>query len=188
MARKRSWVNPLPGRSNRSLFAPLNRGLFATKVVMIWERILPAIFPFVLLVLLVAVAGQWGLFLALPKLAHIGVLSAGMIIAAVASVRMILRFKMPTFTEINTRLAVDNGLRPERLLGMRHEVSQPRLKIGKAKAGIAAADPFALRYMALIAAILGFLILGPVPVQRVASAFCPFGTQGQSTDMAMAQK
>ncbi len=162
-------------QSNKSPLAPLNRGLFLTKVTMIWERLLlPAIFPFVLLALLVAVAGQWGLFALAPRLAHIAVLAVGLVICLIASVRLALRFRMPTFTEVNTRLALDNGLRPERLLAMRHEKNQPPLKVGKAKAGIAVADPFALRYVALAAAILGFLILGPVPVEQVASGFMPF--------------
>ncbi|HTO27281.1 MAG TPA: hypothetical protein VL017_01685, partial [Devosia sp.] len=65
--------------------APLNRGLFLTRVVMIWERLLlPAIFPFVLLALLVAVAGQWGLFALVPKMAHIAVLAAGLILCLIA--------------------------------------------------------------------------------------------------------
>ncbi len=162
-------------QSNKSPLAPLNRGLFLTKVTMVWERLLlPAIFPFVLLALLVAVAGQWGVFALVPKVAHIAVLVAGAVICVVASVRMVLRFRMPSFTEINTRLALDNDLRPERLLAMRHEKQQPPLKVGKAKAGIAASDPLALRYVALAAAILGFLIVGPVPVERVASGFMPF--------------
>ena len=168
-------------QSNKSPLAPLNRGLFFTKATMIWERLLlPVIFPFVLLAFLVAVAGQWGLFAWLPRLAHIAVLGVGLILCLIAAVRTILRFRMPTFTEINTRLALDNGLRPERLLAMRHETQQPPLKIGKAKAGIAASDPLALRYVALGAAILGFLILGPVPVEQVASAFMPMGGTVQS--------
>jgi len=163
-------------QSNKSPLAPLNRGLFLTKATMIWERLLlPALFPFVLLALLVAVAGQWGLFSLLPKMAHIAVLAIGCLISAVAAVRMALRFRMPSFTEVKTRLALDNGLRPERLLAMRHEKQQPSLKVGKAKAGIAASDPFALRDVALAAAILGFLIMGPVPVDQVASGFMPLG-------------
>ena len=162
-------------QSNKSPLAPLNRGLFFTKATMIWERLLlPSLFPFVLLALLVAVAGQWGLFALVPQVAHIAVLVFGLILCIIAAVRTILRFRMPTFTEVNTRLALDNDLRPERLLAMRHEKNQPPLKVGKAKAGIAASDPFALRYVALAAAILGFLILGPVPVMQVASGFIPF--------------
>ena len=167
-------------QSNKSPFAPLNRGLFFTQMTMMWERILPALFPYVLLVILILVAGQWGLFRNLPKPVHLAILAAGLVITLVASVRAALRFRMPTFTEINTRLAVDNGLRPERLLAMRHERRQPKLRIGKAKAGIAAADPFALRYVALAGAILGVLILGPVPVQQVASGFCVFGDMPES--------
>ena len=176
--------------SNKSPLAPLNRGLFLTQATMIWERLLlPAIFPFVLLALLVAVAGQWGLFAQMPKVAHIAVLAVGVVICVVASMRLALRFRMPSFTEINTRLALDNDLRPERLLAMRHEKQQPPLKIGKAKAGIAASDPLALRYVALAAAILGFLILGPVPVEEVASGFMPLGGHVQGlVRLSLAEK
>lgn len=157
-------------------FSNLNRALFWTRVVMVWERLLPAIFPFVLLALLIAVAAQWGLFQSLSPLVHAGVLAAGLLVAIFACVRMILRFRQPTFTEVNTRLAVDNGVKPERLLAMRHELNQPRLRIGKAKAGIAVSDPFALRFIALMGALMGLLILGPVPASRIAQGFCPFGT------------
>jgi hypothetical protein len=58
---------------------------------------------------------------------------------------------------------------------MRHEKKQPPLKVGKAKAGIAASDPLALRYVALAAAVLGFLILGPVSLAQLASGFMPLG-------------
>jgi len=167
--------------SNKSPLAPLNRGLFLTRATMIWERLLlPSLFPFVLLGLLIAVAGQWGMFGLVPKPVHIAVLAVGLVISLVAAVRMALRFRAPSFTEVNTRLALDNDLRPERLLAMRHEKKQPPLRIGKAKAGIAASDPFALRYVALAAAILGFLILGPVSVERVASGFMPLGGTVQS--------
>ncbi len=176
--------------SNQSPLAPLNRGLFFTKATMIWERLLlPSLFPFVLLALLVAVAGQWGLFALVPQAAHIAVLVLGMILCVIAAVRTILHFRMPTFTEVNTRLALDNDLRPERLLAMRHEKIQPLLRVGKAKAGIAASDPFALRYVALAAAILGFLIQGPVSVEQVASGFMPLGGNMQAyATLTMVQK
>jgi len=168
-------------QSNKSPLAPLNRGLFFTKTTMVWERLLlPSLFPFVLLAVLVAVAGQWGLFARVSQIAHIAVLVVGLILCIIAAIRTILRFRPPTFSEINTRLALDNDLRPERLLAMRHEKQQPRLKVGKAKAGIATSDPFALRYVALALAILGFLIQGPVSVERVTSGFMPLGGNGSS--------
>jgi hypothetical protein len=166
----------------------LNRALFWTRTVMIWERLLPAVFPFFLFVMLVAVAAQWGLFLKMPELVHLGLLSAGVVVAGIASVRAALRFRLPTFTEVNTRLAVDNDVKPERLLAMRHEVSQPRLRIGKAKAGIAAADPFALRFVALVAAMLGFLIFGPVPVNQVLHGFLPFEAAKTFVDTTVASR
>jgi hypothetical protein len=160
--------------SNRSPFAPLNRGLFLTRLVMIWERLLPALTPFIVLALLIAVAGQWGLFDRLPTpSAHAAVLIVGFVLAFIAAVRSLRRFRMPGFTEINTRLAHDNGLKPETLIALRHRRDQPRLKVGKPKAGLATGDPFALRYVALAAAIFGFLLLGPVPLSQVEAAFCP---------------
>ncbi len=163
-------------------FSNLNRALFWTRTVMVWERILPALFPFVLVAVIIAVAAQWGLFLLVTPLVHAGILAGQVLAACIACVRSALRFRQPTFTEVNTRLAVDNGLKPERLLGMRHEADQPRLKIGKAKAGIAVSDPFALRFIALMAAIFGLVILGPVPVSRVVAGFCPF--DAPTTQMA----
>lgn len=177
----------MSGRKPSSL-SPLNRGLFGTRLVMMWERILPALFPYVLLVFIIAVAGQWGLFLHMSKPLHLALVAAGFVIALMASVRAILHFRMPTFTELNTRLAVDNGLKPERLIGMRHEVEQPSLRVGKPKAGIAESDPFALRYVALVAALLGFLILGPVSWVRIESGFVLFGDTVHFADMSLARK
>jgi len=161
--------------SNRSLFAPLNRGLFGTRLVMIWERLLPGLSPLLVLVLLIAVAGQWGLFQRLTPTAHAAILIAGLVVAMIASLRSLRGFSMPSFTEINTRLAADNGLKPERLLAMRHQKAQPKLRLGKAKAGLAAGDPFALRYLALAAAVFGLILLGPVPLSRIAAAFMVIG-------------
>jgi hypothetical protein len=174
--------------SGQSPFSSLNRALFWTRAVMIWERLLPVVFPFVLFVLLVAVAAQWGLFLRMSGALHALLLCLGIALAGVASIRGLFRFHPPSFTELNTRLAVDNGLKPERLLAMRHESSQPPLHVGKAKAGIAAADPFALRYVALVAAMMGFLVLGPVPVAQVLDGFCPLSHGHGADDINLAQK
>ncbi len=171
-----------------SAFSRLNRALFWTKAVMVWERILPIIVPFPLLALLVAVAGQWGLFLVVPLWAHIAILVIGLLIAIYAAVRAALNFRLPSFGEVNTRLAVDNEMKPEQLLGLRHAKDQPSLRIGKAKAGIAKADPFALRFVALVMIMLGFLILGPSSFSRVPPSFCPFAKTHGSADLNLAMK
>ncbi len=156
---------------------------------MVWERILPVIVPFPLLAVLVAVAGQWGLFLVVPAWAHIAILVVGFLIAIYAAVRAALRFRQPSFTEVNTRLAVDNDLKPEQLLGLRHAKVQPALRIGKAKAGIAVADPFALRFVALMMFALGFLILGPGSLCRIPASFCPCAAPAiASIDLHLAMK
>ncbi|MBW8881240.1 MAG: DUF4175 family protein [Asticcacaulis sp.] len=166
----------------------MNRALFWTQGVMIWERVLPALFPYVLLVVLIAVAAQWGVFVNMPAWLHAGLLSAGLLVAIFLSLRAIFRFRLPTFTEVNTRLAVDNGVKPERLLAMRHEADQPALKVGKPKAGIAVADPFALRFVALVAAVLGFLVLGPVPWSQIERGFCPLAKLPAYSDMSLADR
>lgn len=171
-----------------SVLSPLNRTLFATRLVMIWERILPALFPYVLLIALIAVAAQWGLFTIVSVPVHAGLLAGGLLIAMFASIRAIFRFRLPSFTELNARVAIDNELKPERILAMRHEVEQPPLRVGKPKAGIAAADPFALRFVALVAAVLGFLVLGPVPLSRIEGGFCPFALMPTFSDMSLAEK
>lgn len=172
-----------------SAFSRLNRALFWTHAVMVWERVLPVIVPFPLLALLVAVAGQWGLFLVVPKWAHIAILVIGLLIAVYAAVRSALAFRKPTFTEVNTRLAIDNEMKPEQLLGLRHAKDQPALRIGKAKAGIAVADPFALRFVALAMLVLGLLILGPSSVYRMPTSFCPYAVQAMaSIDLHLAMK
>lgn len=164
-----------------SAFSRLNRALFWTHTVMVWERLLPVLVPFPLLALLVAVAGQWGLFLIVPTWAHIAILVVGLLVAIYAAVRSAMAFRKPTFTEVNTRLAVDNEMKPEQLLGMRHQKNQPALRIGKAKAGIAKADPFALRFVALAMLVLGLLILGPSSVYRMPASFCPYAVQAMAS-------
>jgi hypothetical protein len=154
-------------------FSRLNRAFTGTQLIIMWERILPALVPFVLWVGLVAVAGQWGVFARVSGLVHAGILAAGAVAALFFAARNALSFKAPSFTEINTRLALDNGLKPERLLAMRHEVVQPPLKIAKARAGVALGDPFAIRFVIVLAAVFGFVFQGPVPAEQVASAFCP---------------
>ncbi|MDC7682837.1 DUF4175 family protein [Asticcacaulis sp. BYS171W] len=159
-------------------FSRLNRALGWTATVMVWERLLPALTPFLLLAAAIAVASQWGLFLALGTVVHIAVLVVGSAVAITAAVLNLRGFKTPTFTETNTRLALDNKVTPEYLLGLRHAKKQPSLKIGKAKAGLAKGDPFALRYLMLVLIMFGYLSQGPVPWTQVASGFAPLGKPG----------
>lgn len=145
-----------------------------TEWVMMWERILPALAPVVVSLALIAVAGQWGLFALLVPLAHAGVLAGIAIVTGLFVVRGLMRFKRPTFQEIIARLAADNGYEYHQVLGMRHLKAHPKLKVGKAKAGLAQGDPMALRFVAALVAVLGFLVIGPVPVNQIGAAFNPF--------------
>lgn len=157
-------------------FSSLSRGLRGTKMMMIWERLLPAIAPYFVWAALLAVAGQWGLFNQISLLWHLVIILLGLLVCASKSVQTLKAFKVPSFTEINTRLAKDNGLKPEYLLALRHQIQQPKLKVGKAKAGIAQADPFALRILAVLLAALGYLIHGPVPLAQIRHGVLPLET------------
>jgi hypothetical protein len=46
-------------------------------------------------------------------------------------------------------------------------------RVGRPKAGLAAADPLALRYALVVAAVLALWARGPERVQHVADAFAP---------------
>ena len=155
-------------------FSNLSRALYGTKLVMIWERLLPALAPFMVSLGAIGVAGQWGLFLHMALGLHIGLMIALFIIAAIAGAYFLKDFKTPSFSEINERLALDNDLKPERLLAMRHETKQPPLKLGKAKAGFAKGDPMALRFVLVLLAVFGLVIKGPVPVSQIKHALLPF--------------
>jgi Domain of unknown function (DUF4175) len=144
---------------------------------MVWERSLPALIPFLVLAALIGVAAQWGLFKSLSAPVHFYILMTGLAIALIASYKAILRFRWPSFSEANQRAAMDNDLKPEQLLALRHERHQPLLRVGKAKAGIAQADPWALRYVAIIGFALGLWVLGPVPLAQIKDGFDPFKHQ-----------
>lgn len=149
----------------------LRRAFALTGTIMVWERVLPALTPFLLWGVSIIVAGQWGVWSYLTFEGHAAVMAAGLLLALVVSVHYLRRFRRPSFTETNLRLALDNRLRPERLLAMRHEKKQPRLRTGKAKAGLAAGDPMALRYVLLLIAAFGLWTQGPVSVSQALSGF-----------------
>jgi len=151
----------------------LSRALFWTKAVMLWEQILPALTPFLLLAGAIAVAAQWGLFLGLGPVVHIAILSAGVVAALIVAVLNLRGLRVPGFTEINSRLALDNAVKPEVLIGLRHKATQPPLKIGKARAGLAKGDPLALRYLMLLLVGFGYLFQGPVPLSQIADGYRP---------------
>jgi len=130
MARKRSRVSPLPGRATFSLLTSYRGPVCDFGAAMIREP--PVVWDFPIFGpagLVGRVAGQWVCF-AVLKLAHIGILSAGLVIAAIAWYACHALRHADPLPEINTRLAADNGsrVRARAPLGMRHEVQQPRFK------------------------------------------------------------
>ena len=140
---------------------------------MVWERLVPVVAPFLVLGLVLAVAGQWGVFKRILPVWHAGLIITGVIVAFIAAIRASMRFKMPDFGALYRRVASDNDMTYEQILNLRHQPNQPRMRLGRPKAGIAQDDPFALRFVAVLMAALGYLIFGPVPVSQWVEAFTP---------------
>ena len=122
---------------------------------MVWERLVPVVAPFLVLGLVLAVAGQWGVFKRILPVWHAGLIITGVIVAFIAAIRASMRFKMPDFGALYRRVASDNDMTYEQILNLRHQPNQPRMRLGRPMAA------------------LGYLIFGPVPVSQWVEAFTP---------------
>ncbi len=129
----------------------------------------------------------------LPPIAQSLAVAAFMLGALVFAARAAARYRAPSLTEARQRLAVDSRLEPgafEALddlpakldpLGValwRREQDAARARAARAKAGpirpnLNAADPFRLRFVAVLAFVGGALIAGPAFEQRLTRAFVP---------------
>jgi hypothetical protein len=77
----------------------------------------------------------------------------------------------PNYRDSMTRLARDNGLTYEKLLGVRHQTTQPAFKVLRPRAGLAKGDPLALRFVILLAALFGLWIKGIPSLSQLLSGF-----------------
>lgn len=170
----------------------LTRALWGARLVMLWERGARVWVPLVLAAGLIATAGLWGVFDTLSLLAHTVVLALVAITALVFAVRGVLALRWPNRAETRARLEADSRLEhaPLTALDDAQATGDPALwalhraraaealtqaRLGRPRAGVAQADPMALRYALVIAALLALWARGPERLAHAVQAFRPVG-------------
>ncbi|MFN3230092.1 MAG: DUF4175 family protein [Asticcacaulis sp.] len=181
---------PAPTASAPPKVPALESAMNRVALVMSWERFVPVIAPWGVFALLLLVAAQWSVFARLHIQAHVLILFVGLLIAFVASARALLRYRFPDRETILRRLETDSQLPTGSLLGLydtpaagdaglwqlhleQAREMAPSLRVGKAKAGIAEADPYALRYVALVLFALGLFWSGNPDLNRLREGLLP---------------
>jgi hypothetical protein len=175
---------------DRRTGARLTRAIWSARAVMLWEQGARVWAPWLLAVAGLAVAALWGLFDGLASPVRIAVLGAAAVAALVFSVRGALSIRWPGREAARARLEADSRLEhgplaaledapvagDPGLWALHRQVSIDSLaaaRIGRPKAGLAAADPLALRWALIVAAALALWARGPERVDHVAQAFAP---------------
>jgi hypothetical protein len=170
--------------------ARLTRALWAARAVMLWEQGAKVWAPWLLAAAALATASLWGLFETVEPQWRAGVLLAAGAGAVVFSVRGALSIRWPGRAETRARLEADSRLAhaPLTALDDARAAGDPalwelhrqaaiaaigRARVGRPKAGLAAADPFALRYALVVAAVLALWAKGPERASHLADAFAP---------------
>jgi hypothetical protein len=175
---------------DRPTRARLNRALVAGWVVMLWERAAAVWAPLLLAAGAIAVAGLWGLFTPLSPMSRDLIVAAVVVIALGFAIRGLIKLRAPKRAEMIDRIETDSNL-PHRSITMLadkpvtgdsalwalHQAQSQRAaakaRVGRPRAGLAAADPFALRYALVVAAILALFARGFDREHDVVTAFTP---------------
>ena len=181
-----SDVSALDLRSRRRL----NRVLRAGWCVMLWERSVVLWAPFLIATLALITAAVWGGFAKLDQsLQHVAAGGAYLIALAFA-IHGALKIRLPKRGETTRRVELDSGLEhtPVSLLADRPVVGDTalwdvqikhaadavrKMRVGPARAGLAAADPFALRYALVVAVVLAVFVRGVEPAREALLGFRP---------------
>lgn len=168
----------------------MTRALWAARAVMLWEQGARVWAPWLLAAAALAVAALWGLFDGLGTLARVTVMAAAALVALVLSLRGALAIRWPGREQARARLETDSRLvhapiaaledapaaGDPALWALHRKVSIDALasaRVGRPKAGLAAADPLALRWALIVAAALALWARGPERVDHIAQAFAP---------------
>lgn len=151
--------------------ARLSREVFLARAVILWERAAGVWTPLLLGLMAGATIGLWGGFEALENGLRPFAFAAIMFAAAVPAALALWRTRVPTRREALERIEADSGMVHAPLTSAEDEpaAGDPELwalnrnrvveaartaRVGRPHAGMAAADPLALRYALLLAAAL----------------------------------
>jgi hypothetical protein len=168
----------------------LNRAVFAGRLVVLWERSAVIWTPFLLAAGVVAVVALWGAFDRAPAFVQALAVALAFVVALAFAVHGALKIRLPDREEMLRRMEEDSGLDHAPLtlfadkpalgdgalwdLHRKHAAEAARTaRVGPPRAGLAAADPYALRYALLIAAALALWARGPEHGRDAALAFRP---------------
>ncbi len=168
----------------------LGRALFAARAVMLWEQGAAIWAPLLLAAGFIAVAGLWGVFGRLPAWSDAAAVGLAAIAGVAFAVKGAFAIRWPTSEAMRRRIEVDSRLVHRPLTSLAdapaagdHELwalhrakaveAIAKARVGRPKAGVAAADPFALRYLLLVAAGLALWARGPESLPQAQLAFQP---------------
>lgn len=178
--------------------ARLNRALILARAVMLWEQTARLWAPLLLALGGVAVAGLWGLFALIPPVAHNALFAVALVVALGFSAWGARGIRWPSREEARKRLEADSALThsPLEALEDTPATGDPALwalhkaqaedaikaaRVGRPKAGLAEADPYALRYVLLLAAAFALWVRGPDHAWDAMSGFRPAVTAVHAT-------
>ena len=168
----------------------LNRVLRAGRWVMLRERSAVLWAPFVIATLALAAGAVWGAFAGLDQSLQLVAVGAAFLAALAFAIHGAMKIRLPKRSETTRRLELDSGLEhtPVSLIADRPVVGDTarwdlqakhaedavcRMRVGPARAGLAVADPFALRYALVIAVVLAVAARGVEPARAALLGFRP---------------
>ena len=167
----------------------LGRALTLARLALLWERLAGVWAPPLLAAGLVAVAAVWGGLEPLTRPMRVAAVAAVFVAALAIALVNLLRLRWPRAEEARARVEAASDDDDDTLalgdpalwalhLQQRAE-ALAAARVVRAGTGLAAADPFALRYALAVAAALGFLAVGwSTGSVRVAEAFQPVRETG----------
>jgi hypothetical protein len=183
------------------LKARLDRALGLARAAMLVERGAAVWAPLALAVGVIAVAGLWGAFDGLSFAGHAAAVALILLAGAGFGALGVRALRAPTREEIQARLEADSGLTHAPLSALddvpaagdpglwalhrarsMQALASTRVRL---RPGLAKADPFALRYLLVVAAVMGLWARGLEQAPRAGHAFKPVGVAAQVSVSAM---
>lgn len=154
----------------------LSRTRFATRAVMVFERLWPLLLPLLVVAGLYLITAWFGIFRIVPDTARLAIAGA-FALAAIAALALLLRLRAPTTAEVNRRIEANNALTHEPVTVQDEGLSVPGdafaealwhehrrrmaarlrdLDAGLPKTGVPARDPWGLRAAVALLLVIAF--------------------------------